>query len=202
VCRCMVPTRLSGNTLLDILVFGRAAAKHIIEYISENKHYRVIDDEIIKQVVEKAQRYNSPGAGAGAGTETVAGLRAELKQVMEDHCSVFRNKEILQQGVEKIEQLAQRMKHVSIDDQSFTFNTAKVEAFELENLMACALATIHSAYAREESRGAHSRTDFTERDDKSWMRHSLYSFENGLDYKPVRTKPLSVESFPPKPRVY
>ena len=94
------------------------------------------------------------------------------------------------------------MKNVAVDDQSFTFNTAKVEAFELENLMACALATIHSAYAREESRGAHSRTDFIERDDKSWMRHSLYSFENGLDYKPVRTKPMSVASFPPKPRVY
>ncbi len=111
-------------------------------------------------------------------------------------------KEILKQGVDKVEQLVERMKNVSIDDQSFTFNTAKVEAFELENLMACALATIHSAYAREESRGAHSRTDFTERDDKAWMRHSLYSFESGLDYKPVRTRPLSVESFPPKPRVY
>ena len=81
-------------------------------------------------------------------------------------------------------------------------NTAKVEAFELDNLMACALATIHSAYAREESRGAHSRVDFPERDDMSWMRHSLYSYENGLDYKPVRTKPMSVDSFPPKPRVY
>jgi succinate dehydrogenase / fumarate reductase flavoprotein subunit len=121
---------------------------------------------------------------------------------MEDHCSVFRNKEILKEGVEKVESLVKRMENVRIDDQSFTFNTAKVEAFELENLMACALATIHSAYAREESRGAHSRTDFTERDDKAWMRHSLYSFENGLDYKPVRTKPLSVDSFPPKPRVY
>ncbi len=94
------------------------------------------------------------------------------------------------------------MKNIKIDDQSFTFNTAKVEAFELDNLMACALATIHSAYAREESRGAHSRVDFPERDDMSWMRHSLYSYENGLDYKPVRTKPMSVESFPPKPRVY
>jgi succinate dehydrogenase / fumarate reductase flavoprotein subunit len=115
---------------------------------------------------------------------------------------VFRNKEILKEGVEKVEQLAVRMKDISIDDQSHTFNTARVEAFELENLMAVALATIHSAYAREESRGAHSRTDFTERDDISWMRHSLYSFENGLDYKPVRTKPMSVDSFPPKPRVY
>ena len=190
--------RLGGNSLLDILVFGRAAANHIIEYLKENKYHRVIDDEVIKKVVEKMKRFDQQGSG----DETVAGIRKELKQTMEEHCSVFRNKEILKQGVDKVEQLAQRMNNVKIDDQSFTFNTAKVEAFELENLVACALATIHSAYAREESRGAHSRTDFTERDDKSWMRHSLYSFESGLDYKPVRTRPLSVESFPPKPRVY
>jgi len=121
---------------------------------------------------------------------------------MEDHCSVFRTHEVLKEGVEKVEQLAKRMLNIKINDQSHTFNTAKVEAFELENLMAVAQATIHSALAREESRGAHSRMDFPDRDDKSWMRHSLYSFDNGLDYKPVRTKPLTVESFPPKPRVY
>ncbi len=194
--------RLGGNSLLDILVFGRAAANHIIEYLQENKYHRVIDEEIVNKVVEKVKFYDGSNNLANNNYETVADLRKELKQTMEDHCSVFRNKEILQQGVDKVEKLLERMKNVRIDDQSFTFNTAKVEVFELENLMACALATIHSAYAREESRGAHSRTDFPERDDKSWMRHSLYSFENGLDYKPVRTKPLSVDSFPPKPRVY
>ena len=191
--------RLGGNSLLDILVFGRAAANHIIGYLKEHKYHRAANEESINSIVEKIRRYDQPLDGA---SETVADLRKELKQTMEEHCSVFRNREILKEGVDKVEQLTQRMKNVRIDDQSFTFNTAKVEAFELENLMACALATIHSAYAREESRGAHSRTDFTERDDKSWMRHSLYSFENGLDYKPVRTRPLSVESFPPKPRVY
>jgi len=191
--------RLGGNSLLDILVFGRAAANHIIDYLKEHKYHRAADEESINSIVEKIRRYDQPADGS---SETVADLRKELKQTMEEHCSVFRNREILKEGVGKVEQLVQRMKNVRIEDQSFTFNTAKVEAFELENLMACALATIHSAYAREESRGAHSRTDFTERDDKSWMRHSLYSFENGLDYKPVRTRPLSVESFPPKPRVY
>ncbi len=198
--------RLGGNSLLDILVFGRAAANHIIGYLKENKYHRVIDEKVINSVVEKVKRYDlsasQPGEAVETASETVADLRKELKQVMEDHCSVFRNKEVLQQGVDKVEQLVARMSNVVVDDQSSTFNTAKVEAFELENLMACALATIHSAYGREESRGAHSRTDFTERDDKSWMRHSLYSFDNGLDYKPVRTKPMSVDSFPPKPRVY
>jgi len=104
--------------------------------------------------------------------------------------------------VKKVEQLAERLKLASIGDHSDIFNTARVEALELENLMACGLATMHSAYARTESRGAHSRIDYPERDDKNWMRHTLYSFENGLDYKPVRTRPVSVESFPPKPRVY
>ena len=200
-CACVSvhgSNRLGGNSLLDILVFGRAAANHIIEYLKENKYHREIDDAVIDKVVQKVRRYDQPGTG----NETVAGLRDELKLVMEEHCSVFRNEEVLKEGVKKVEQLAERMKNVSIDDQSHTFNTTKVEAFELENLMAVALATIHSACAREESRGAHSRTDFTERDDIAWMRHTLYSFENGLDYKPVRTKPMSVESFPPKPRVY
>ncbi|VAW54302.1 Succinate dehydrogenase flavoprotein subunit [hydrothermal vent metagenome] len=194
--------RLGGNSLLDILVFGRAAANHIIEYLKENKYPRVLDEKVVTRLIEKVKRYDLSSNQSSEPVETVANLRTELKQVMEEHCSVFRNKEILKEGVEKVESLAKRMENVRIDDQSLTFNTAKVEAFELENLMACALATIHSAYAREESRGAHSRTDFTERDDKAWMRHSLYSFENGLDYKPVRTKPLSVDSFPPKPRVY
>jgi succinate dehydrogenase / fumarate reductase flavoprotein subunit len=194
--------RLGGNSLLDILVFGRAAANHIIGYLKEHKYHRAADEDAISKIVDKVRRYEQPASQSDAPYETVAELRKELKQTMEDHCSVFRNKDVLKEGVEKVEQLAERLKNVRIDDQSFTFNTAKVEAFELENLMACALATIHSAYAREESRGAHSRTDFTERDDKAWMRHSLYSFENGLDYKPVRTRPLSVESFPPKPRVY
>jgi succinate dehydrogenase / fumarate reductase flavoprotein subunit len=195
--------RLGGNSLLDILVFGRAAAKHIIEYLQENKYHRVLSDEVIDKLVEKVNRYDQAAAGNDTSeAETVAGLRAELKQVMEDHCGVFRNKDVLQEGIDKVEQLASRMANVKIGDQSQVFNTAKVEAFELENLMAVALATIHSAHAREESRGAHSRIDFPERDDIAWMRHSLYSYENGLDYKPVRTKPLSVEAFPPKPRVY
>ncbi len=193
--------RLGGNSLLDILVFGRAAANHIIEYLKENKYPHVIDEAIVNKVVDKLQRFERHD-GTNAAEESVAVLRTELKQIMETHCGVFRQKNVLAEGIEKVEQLIKRMANVKIDDTCQVFNTARVEAFELENLMAVALATIHSAYAREESRGAHSREDFPERDDKSWMRHSLYSYENGLDYKPVRTKPMSVDSFPPKPRVY
>ena len=194
--------RLGGNSLLDILVFGRAAANHIIDYLKENNYHRTIDEAIVDKVVSRLQRFERQSGDTSTKVESVSVLRAELKQVMETHCGVFRQKDILQEGVKKVEQLITRMASVKIDDTCQTFNTARVEAFELENLMAVALATIHSAYAREESRGAHSREDFPERDDKSWMRHSLYSYENGLDYKPVRTKPMSVDSFPPKPRVY
>ncbi len=190
--------RLGGNSLLDILVFGRAAANHIIDYLAENRYHRPLDEASVEAAMQHLQRWDKV---EGDG-ESVSGLRAELKQVMEEHCSVFRNDEVLREGVVKVERLVERMKDAKIDDHSSVFNTAKVEALELENLMAVAQATIHSACAREESRGAHSRIDFPERDDKTWMRHSLYSLETGLDYKPVRTKPLSVASFPPKPRVY
>ncbi|MCK5263663.1 MAG: FAD-binding protein, partial [Gammaproteobacteria bacterium] len=200
-CACVSvhgANRLGGNSLLDILVFGRAAANHIIDYLAENRYHRPMDDSCVEKAMVRFQRWDNTNQQG----ESISDLRHELKTVMEEHCGVFRNDEVLKQGVEKIEALAERLKHASIEDQSNVFNTARVEALELENLMACGLATMHSAYARKESRGAHSRIDYPERDDKNWMRHSLFSFESGLDYKPVRTKPVSVESFPPKPRVY
>ena len=201
-CACVSvhgANRLGGNSLLDILVFGRAAANHIIGHLAENRYHRSMDEGSVEKAMQNLQRWDQKGKKDG---ESISDLRNELKTVMEDHCSVFRNEEVLREGVEKVEQLVARLKDACIDDHSKIFNTAKVEALELDNLMGCALATIHSAYARTESRGAHSRIDYTERDDIHWMRHSLYSLEGGLDYKPVRTKPMSVDSFPPKPRVY
>ena len=201
-CACVSvhgANRLGGNSLLDILVFGRAAANHIIGNLAENRYHRSMNEASVEKAMERFQRW---GKNSNKNGEPVSVLRDELKKVMEEHCGVFRNEEVLKQGVQKIEQLAERLKEASIADHSDVFNTARVEALELENLMACGLATMHSAYARTESRGAHSRIDYPERDDINWMRHTLYSFENGLDYKPVRTKPVSVDSFPPRPRVY
>jgi succinate dehydrogenase / fumarate reductase flavoprotein subunit len=201
-CACVSvhgANRLGGNSLLDILVFGRSAANHIIDYLAENRYHRKLDEDSLAAAVERLQRWDRK---PGTGSVRVTDLRDELKSVMEEHCSVFRNEEIMAEGVKKVEALAEKLQFACIEDTSKVFNTARVEALELENLMGVALATIHSAYERKESRGAHSRTDFTERDDIHWLKHSLYSLEKGIDYKPVRTKPMSVDSFPPKARVY
>ncbi|WP_018994058.1 MULTISPECIES: succinate dehydrogenase flavoprotein subunit [unclassified Thioalkalivibrio] len=194
--------RLGGNSLLDILVFGRAAANHILEYLGENRYHRPLDETAVEQAMARLTRWDRKDPGDGSA-EQVEPLKRELRKVMEDHCSVFRSDEVMREGVEKVRALRERLNHAVIADHSATFNTARVEAMELENLMDCAIATIRSALGREESRGAHSRIDFPERDDQHWLKHSLYSLaDDSLDYKPVRTQPNTVASFPPKERVY
>ena len=146
----------------------------------------------------RLSRWDRKGEG-----ENVYQLKAELKKVMEDHCGVFRTDDVLSDGFDKVCALEKRLEDAILGDHSRVFNTARIEALELENLMDVALATIKSSWVRQESRGAHSRIDFTERDDKNWLKHSLYSKAGkSIDFKPVHFKPLSVESFPPKARVY
>ncbi len=200
-CACVSvhgANRLGGNSLLDIIVFGRSAGNHIIEYLEENRFHRPIDEDSITAAMDHMERWDRKGDG-----ESVDTLRADLQKTMEDYNGVFRSEELMAQGVEKLLEIQQRMEHVTLRDHSRVFNTARIEAFELENLVDIALAAATSALAREESRGAHSRIDFPERDDERWMKHTLY-FKEGrkLEYKPVRMKPKSVEAFPPKPRVY
>jgi succinate dehydrogenase / fumarate reductase flavoprotein subunit len=135
--------------------------------------------------------------------ERVSEVGDAMRKTMQKHCGVFRFPGLLSEGVEQIKRIAERSAHTEIHDKSRVFNTARVEALELDNLIEVAQATMIGAEARQESRGAHARDDFQERDDVNWLKHSLYFREgNRLDYKPVRLKPLSVESFPLKARVY
>ena len=122
---------------------------------------------------------------------------------MQNYCGVFRTADLLNQGVQRVMDIAARAESVQIDDKSKVFNTARIEALELANLIETAKATIVSAEARQESRGAHAHRDFPERNDADWMRHTLWFSEgNRLDYKPVNLKPLTVETFQPKKRTY
>jgi len=200
-CACVSvhgANRLGGNSLLDIVVFGRAAGNDIIEYLRENRYHRPIDESSVEQAMAHLARWDQDGEG-----ESVAELRRELQTIMEEYCGVFRTEEVLKQGMEKVLELERRMANVRLHDHSKVFNTARIEAMELENLIEIGIATVASALAREESRGAHSRMDYPQRDDARWLKHSLFFKQDlRMDYKPVTLKPLSVDSFPPKERVY
>jgi succinate dehydrogenase / fumarate reductase flavoprotein subunit len=200
-CACVSvhgANRLGTNSLLDIIVFGRAAGNQIIEDLKKSPHHKPLPMDVSDRTLARLARLESQRGG-----ESVAQVGAALRKTMQAHCGVFRFADMLKEGVTKIGEIAERAAQTEIKDKSKVFNTARIEALELDNLAEVALATMVSAEARNESRGAHARDDFPERDDNKWLKHTLY-FSTGrrLDYKPVRLKPMTVESFPPKPRVY
>lgn len=200
-CACVSvhgANRLGGNSLLDIVVFGRAAGNRIIKFFQQYPYHRPSEQDSVDQARARLARWDKKGTGS-----TVAKLRTDLQESVEKYCSVFRTKEVLQEGLKKVLEIEKRMEDVRLQDHSKVFNTARIEAMELENLVDLAIATVKSALAREESRGAHSRVDFPDRDDVKWLKHSLYYKKDyRLSYKPVRMQPMTVESFPPKARVY
>jgi succinate dehydrogenase / fumarate reductase flavoprotein subunit len=204
-CACVSvhgANRLGTNSLLDLLVFGRAAGNHIVEFHQRNKEHKPLPKDAADLALSRLARLDSAAAANGAGEQTMDVGNA-LRKTMQTHCGVFRNNALLESGVAKVMEIAERVKRIAIGDKSRVFNTARVEALEVENLIEVAKATIVSAQARQESRGAHARSDFEHRDDVNWQRHTLwYEDGNRLSYKPVHMKPLTVDTFPPKARTF
>ncbi len=200
-CACVSvhgANRLGTNSLLDLVVFGRAAANQILEDLKVQPHHKPLPENAADRTLARLARLETQKDG-----ENVAQVHAALAKTMQTYCGVFRFEDMLMQGVEKILEVGQRIGQTEIKDKSKVFNTARIEALELDNLKEVATATMISAEARRESRGAHARNDFPERDDVKWLKHTLFFSEgNRLDYKPVRLKPITVESFPPKARTY
>ncbi|WP_220805901.1 succinate dehydrogenase flavoprotein subunit [Achromobacter sp. UMC71] len=191
--------RLGTNSLLDLIVFGRATGNHIVNSHPERQHAH---QDVPKQAVEfSLDRVNKLEARtSGEKTQDIGNA---IRFSMQRHCGVFRTLELLNEGVTQIEDLAKQADNIYFKDKSKVFNTARVEALELANMTEVARATIKSAANRTESRGAHALDDHPTRDDENWLKHTLwYSEGSRLDYKPVQMKPLTVESFPPKARTF
>ncbi|MEY3970580.1 MAG: hypothetical protein RLZZ80_278 [Pseudomonadota bacterium] len=200
-CACVSvhgANRLGTNSLLDLVVFGRAAGNHIVGTNLKAQEHRDLPENGADVSLSRLAKIDASSKG-----ERVQDVANDIRNTMQTYCGVFRTEELLSQGVTKIMDLAARADNIYITDKSQVFNTARVEALELANLVETAKATIVSAQARKESRGAHAHRDFPERDDANWMKHTLwYSEGNRLDYKAVNLKPLTVESFQPKKRTF
>lgn len=190
--------RLGGNSLLDLVVFGRAAGLQIEKSIREGISHDDASESDIEMSLSRLDRLNSSTSG-----ESMAEVKAELQKTMQLYFGVFREGESMQKGLKLLDELGERIKNVHLEDKSNAFNTARIEALELENLYEVAYATAVSAEERKESRGAHARNDFTERDDENWLKHSIYfPTEKRVGKRDVNFAPKTVEAFPPKVRSY
>ena len=199
-CACVSvhgANRLGSNSLLDLVVFGRAAGLSIIKN-SENKKLKPLPKNSEEFTLNRLERLDQNSDG-----ENPKEVGDELRKIMQDHCGVFRFPELLEKGLSKIQLIRKKTDNLEIKDKSKIFNTARAEALELSNLIEVAEATMNAAFARQESRGAHSRYDFPKRDDQNWLKHSLYNpIEKTMSFRSVNLKPLTVASFPLKERVY
>lgn len=191
--------RLGTNSLLDLIVFGRATGNHIVNSHPERQRaHQDLPKQAVEYSLDRVNKLETRTSG-----EKTQDIGNAIRFSMQRHCGVFRTLELLNEGVTQIEDLAKQADNIYFKDKSKVFNTARVEALELANMTEVARATIKSAAARTESRGAHALDDHPTRDDENWLKHTLwYSEGSRLDYKPVQMKPLTVESFPPKARTF
>ncbi|MCX7694091.1 MAG: succinate dehydrogenase flavoprotein subunit [Tepidimonas taiwanensis] len=210
-CSCVSvhgANRLGTNSLLDLLVFGRAAGNHIVAHLDRGREHKPLPKDAADRTLARLARLESCRDG-----EYAQAVANDIRQTMQQHAGVFRTQASMDEGVRKINAIRERVAHIGLKDTSKVFNTARIEALEVENLIEAAQATMTSAAARKECRGAHTVKDYERgpddpecplgRNDREWMKHTLwFSDGNRLEYKPVNLKPLTVESIPPKVRTF
>jgi|TARA_B110000902_G_scaffold157828_1_gene180977 succinate dehydrogenase / fumarate reductase flavoprotein subunit len=195
--------RLGTNSLLDIVVFGRAAAQRALKTVEKGGSHSPLSPSVTDKIVSRLDKMRN-----SAGDTSVGEIRNSMQNIMQKHAAVFRSTNSLNEGVKKIETVTKSMDSIAIKDRSLIFNTDLVEALELDNLMQQAVVTIKSAEQRQESRGAHSHEDFPDRDDKNWMKHTVMwlndKMKTNVDYRDVHQNTLTneVQSIPPAARVY
>ena len=194
--------RLGSNSLIDLVVFGRAAAKRATELVKPGSPHEEVSNSETDKCLERFDKIRNSN-----GSTKTSELRLNMQKTMQSKCAVFRTEKTLKEGVEQIRKPFEGMNDVSVQDKSLLFNTDLVETLEFDNLISQALTTMDSAYNRKESRGAHAREDYTKRDDKNFMKHTL-AWQNGksvkIKYRDVHSRTLTndVQYFPPKERVY
>lgn len=195
--------RLGSNSLLDLVVFGRAAAIQAAKTVTPGAKHKALKGDKGDRALERFDRLRN-----ASGSLSTSSIRNQMQRTMQNHAAVFRTGDSLQEGVHKIDEVFASRKDVKTVDRTMIFNTDLLETLELDNLLYQSVATLHSAVNRQESRGAHAREDFTERDDENWMKHTLIKVaddgKTSLDYRPVILKTLTdeIDVIPPKKRVY
>ena len=190
--------RLGGNSLLDLVVFGRATGMHIQQELKSGGGVESATKDDIEASLQRLNHLNE----STSGYET-APVKKELQECMQNYFGVFRRGEFMEKGLKELDEIRDKVNNLHLKDKSNAFNTSRVEAIELQNLFEVAEATAIAAYSRNESRGAHARDDFPERDDDNWLCHSLYDpISKTISKRDVNFSPSQVEAFPPVVRTY